>query len=558
MTVPQDTFDYKENLTQSKVKFVSPSFDAPKPSTKTRAYMRTPRQPRTTPRQAQEDGSRKNKGLFLEIQVHPFEVGKKTEVAEGNTHSRDSQRDSKSTKLKSASRPKSRATTSRSGVVQKSFQNHRKAEKSPRPPPFGQSYQVAATGVDGPGSGIRQTRLTPAEEKSMCLPASLERQLQEIDRSLSRLNHQPHPRKQQFKSGVPTVASNVSPPNVFSQSPRPQTPHHLNRNTPDAYTSSSTPTNPLMAWLQQTSFELQSVITTTTVYADQQERRAQKQTKPRWNRPNSRSSTPGAHRTGSVTPNHYRDFRADWSRSRATVSRSRAGGPSESNPSAQARLANTRPGTSGTTGTGRSGLRTQPPSFTSAFTWGFARGVDDAQDSGDSQQQGRPNTAPIPGGNVASNRLPSVADSLPFASNFNITTTPVAPRSMLFATTAMPLAADFDNYLDDEEDPEFDEEVDELEKGFSKNELSCLPSRRLSEEMDVSCCICLGMMRAKHLVTTLRSCCTHTFHTKCIKSWLLHKRTCPLCKKVIKSSHIRPRGDSLHNQTLLHAVSWRN
>ena len=71
-------------------------------------------------------------------------------------------------------------------------------------------------------------------------------------------------------------------------------------------------------------------------------------------------------------------------------------------------------------------------------------------------------------------------------------------------------------------------------EGLSKEQLDALPASRwqhsdgaLEEGDGERCTICLIDFDQVAVVTELR--CSHTYHTACIRQWLSHKHTCPLC-----------------------------
>ena len=79
--------------------------------------------------------------------------------------------------------------------------------------------------------------------------------------------------------------------------------------------------------------------------------------------------------------------------------------------------------------------------------------------------------------------------------------------------------------------------VEKLEQHERKKELlvrkalSQLEVRRVEEghsEGSDTCSICLEVMRAGQVTSRLP--CRHSYHKKCIDTWLVHRRKCPLCK----------------------------
>ena len=71
-------------------------------------------------------------------------------------------------------------------------------------------------------------------------------------------------------------------------------------------------------------------------------------------------------------------------------------------------------------------------------------------------------------------------------------------------------------------------------EGLSKEQLDALPASRwqhsdgaLEEGERERCTICLVDFDQVAVVTELR--CSHVYHTACIRQWLSHKHTCPLC-----------------------------
>ena len=71
--------------------------------------------------------------------------------------------------------------------------------------------------------------------------------------------------------------------------------------------------------------------------------------------------------------------------------------------------------------------------------------------------------------------------------------------------------------------------------------LNNLPSTKIKNNSKIlldkkECVICLQEYKAYEYITSLP--CIHVFHTKCIKSWLLTKNECPICKFIISNETI--------------------
>ena len=56
------------------------------------------------------------------------------------------------------------------------------------------------------------------------------------------------------------------------------------------------------------------------------------------------------------------------------------------------------------------------------------------------------------------------------------------------------------------------------------------------------CTICLDKMNANYKnekVTTYE--CNHTFHLKCLNSWVIKSQTCPICRQMLKCCTVSTR-----------------
>lgn len=76
-------------------------------------------------------------------------------------------------------------------------------------------------------------------------------------------------------------------------------------------------------------------------------------------------------------------------------------------------------------------------------------------------------------------------------------------------------------------------EVDKPPTGLSLEELQKLRSfnHRINEgdEESLSCAICLDDFEDFEVCKRFPSC-EHVFHSHCIDLWLVHRRTCPMCR----------------------------
>ncbi len=72
-----------------------------------------------------------------------------------------------------------------------------------------------------------------------------------------------------------------------------------------------------------------------------------------------------------------------------------------------------------------------------------------------------------------------------------------------------------------------------MSKGLDRNLLQYLLTSNIENVEKLSddkknCIICLEDFKNREEIVTLP--CTHIFHTKCIKDWLIEEKSCPICK----------------------------
>ncbi|KAJ0527407.1 putative transcription factor C2H2 family [Helianthus annuus] len=76
-------------------------------------------------------------------------------------------------------------------------------------------------------------------------------------------------------------------------------------------------------------------------------------------------------------------------------------------------------------------------------------------------------------------------------------------------------------------------EVDHKPSGLSREELQTLRcfNHKINEahEESLSCSICLDDFKDLEVCKRFPSC-EHVFHSHCIDLWLVHRRTCPICR----------------------------
>lgn len=76
---------------------------------------------------------------------------------------------------------------------------------------------------------------------------------------------------------------------------------------------------------------------------------------------------------------------------------------------------------------------------------------------------------------------------------------------------------------------------DDVGSGDPKNSVASihklLPMKRLAEEVDRDCPICLDELCIGDYVRTLE--CQHLFHGPCLETWLKKSSECPVCKTVL-------------------------
>ncbi len=72
----------------------------------------------------------------------------------------------------------------------------------------------------------------------------------------------------------------------------------------------------------------------------------------------------------------------------------------------------------------------------------------------------------------------------------------------------------------------------EQERGLDFDQIDQLPESIFTEDESKSCQICLDAIEKGQSETYLF--CFHSFHSGCIKEWLMKNRHCPLCKMDIK------------------------
>ncbi|CAD8134607.1 unnamed protein product [Paramecium octaurelia] len=101
----------------------------------------------------------------------------------------------------------------------------------------------------------------------------------------------------------------------------------------------------------------------------------------------------------------------------------------------------------------------------------------------------------------------------------------------------------FHEYQDQEIDPdamtyeqllELEEQIGNVPKGLTKQQIKQLPKRTLDHESmpEDKCSVCLFEFKEEEKVRELP--CKHIYHSSCIKNWLQNNKQCPLCKTEIE------------------------
>lgn len=87
-----------------------------------------------------------------------------------------------------------------------------------------------------------------------------------------------------------------------------------------------------------------------------------------------------------------------------------------------------------------------------------------------------------------------------------------------------------------EEMLEIAERIGEVKnRGASRREIDRLPTERVGKAGGGSCSICLENIRSGNSMRRLP--CFHAFHVKCIDSWLIQNKICPVCRVAIDANH---------------------
>lgn len=90
---------------------------------------------------------------------------------------------------------------------------------------------------------------------------------------------------------------------------------------------------------------------------------------------------------------------------------------------------------------------------------------------------------------------------------------------------------DLDN-MTYEELLELQEKMGSVSKGLSEKQIGKLPTKIHKEnEPEQLCSVCYYNAKEGEELTVLP--CNHSFHTECIKEWLLKEKMCPMCKQEI-------------------------
>ncbi|XP_072043858.1 RING finger protein 215-like isoform X2 [Amphiura filiformis] len=92
---------------------------------------------------------------------------------------------------------------------------------------------------------------------------------------------------------------------------------------------------------------------------------------------------------------------------------------------------------------------------------------------------------------------------------------------------------------------DFCEDVEDCLQRLAKASISKMPARRCKKKKAYSirekegCAVCLDEFSPGQMLRVLP--CYHQFHCKCVDSWLIKKRTCPLCKlNIVDQRFSRP------------------
>jgi len=77
---------------------------------------------------------------------------------------------------------------------------------------------------------------------------------------------------------------------------------------------------------------------------------------------------------------------------------------------------------------------------------------------------------------------------------------------------------------------------DARKRGLSKIDVDSIPAfvySRPDEVSTIDCCICLNNFERGEMLVALPCHTKHSFHSKCVRQWLLKQNCCPLCQKIV-------------------------